>query len=97
MRKILLALTAATIMAGTAVAGERLTDQQMDKVAAGFTACSVSQCLPSPTQTGPIIVDNPFQPVVLSSYPREPSLPLAVSSGVIGLLSTRELALPTVP
>ena len=35
MRKILLALTAATIMASTAVGGEPLTDQQMDAVIAG--------------------------------------------------------------
>ena len=96
MRKALLVLTAATIVTGTAVAGEPLTNQQMDKVAAGFYACSSLPCLPTPTMVT-IIVNNPFQPVVLSSYPREPSLPLAVSSGVIGLLSTRELALPTLP
>jgi len=40
MRKILLVLTAATIMAGTAVAGEPLTDHQMDGVTAGFEVFS---------------------------------------------------------
>jgi hypothetical protein len=40
MRKILLALIAATVMAGTAIAREQLADQQMDKVAAGFEAFS---------------------------------------------------------
>jgi len=36
MRKALLALGAASLMAGTAMAAEPLTNQQMDKVAAGI-------------------------------------------------------------
>ena len=38
MRRFLLALTAATIMAGTAIAREPLTDDRMDGVIAGFEA-----------------------------------------------------------
>ncbi|HUK07921.1 MAG TPA: hypothetical protein VLX09_08650 [Stellaceae bacterium] len=42
MRKVLLALGVAPLMAGTAMAGQPLTDNQMDGVTAGFAAFSTS-------------------------------------------------------
>ena len=83
MRKVLLALAAATIMAGAAVAGEPLTDQQMDKVAAGFTAYTV---LPPPG-TPPLTTTV----VNLSFFPSTPTrFPTGLGSlqvvGISGLL-----------
>jgi len=73
VRKILLALTAATIMTGSAVAGERLTDQQMDGVTAGFTAYSgnpnaqaltaiVASVTTTVGSTGPLVSRDNFPP-----------------------------------
>jgi hypothetical protein len=42
MRKVLMALAALPFMAGVAMAGQPLTDQQMDRVTAGFSALSVA-------------------------------------------------------
>lgn len=42
MKKLFLALAALPFMAGAAAAGQPLSDQQMDKVTAGFTALSIA-------------------------------------------------------
>lgn len=42
MKKLLMALAALPFMAGAAAAGQPLSDQQMDKVTAGFTALSIA-------------------------------------------------------
>lgn len=42
MKKLFVALAALPFMAGVAAAGEPLTNQQMDRVTAGFTALSIA-------------------------------------------------------
>ena len=42
MKKVLMGLAALPFLAGGAVAGQPLTDQQMDRVTAGFTATSIA-------------------------------------------------------
>lgn len=42
MKKVLLGLAALPFLAGVAVAGQPLTNQQMDQVTAGFTSISVA-------------------------------------------------------
>lgn len=42
MKKLLMALAALPFIAGAAAAGQQLSDQQMDKVTAGFTAISIA-------------------------------------------------------
>jgi hypothetical protein len=42
MNKVLMGLAALPFLAGTAVAGQPLTNQQMDRVTAGFTATSIA-------------------------------------------------------
>jgi hypothetical protein len=42
MRKLLMGLAAVPFWVGMAVAGQPLTDQQMDRVTAGFSAISVA-------------------------------------------------------
>ena len=42
MRKLLMGLAAVPFWVGMAVAGQPLTDQQMDRVTAGFTSISVA-------------------------------------------------------
>ena len=41
MKKVLMGLAALPFLAGVAVAGQPLTDGQMDRVTAGFTATSI--------------------------------------------------------
>jgi len=41
MKKVLMGLAALPFLAGVAVAGQPLTDQQLDRVTAGFTATSI--------------------------------------------------------
>jgi len=41
MKKVLMGLTALPFLAGVAAAGQQLTDQQLDRVTAGFTAISI--------------------------------------------------------
>ena len=42
MKKVLMGLAALPFLAGVAVAGQPLTDRQMDRVTAGFTATSIA-------------------------------------------------------
>jgi hypothetical protein len=42
MKKVLMGLTALPFLTGVAVAGQPLTNQQLDRVTAGFTATSIS-------------------------------------------------------
>jgi hypothetical protein len=42
MKKVLMGLAALPFLAGVAAAGQPLTDQQLDRVTAGFTASSVA-------------------------------------------------------
>ena len=42
MKKVLMGLAALPFLAGVAVAGQPLTDQQLDRVTAGFTALSIA-------------------------------------------------------
>jgi hypothetical protein len=42
MKKVLMGLTALPFLAGVAAAGQQLTDQQLDRVTAGFTATSIA-------------------------------------------------------
>lgn len=42
MKKVLMGLAALPFLAGVAAAGQPLTDQQLDRVTAGFTATSIS-------------------------------------------------------
>jgi pectate lyase len=42
MKKVLMGLAALPFLAGAATAGQPLTDQQLDRVTAGFTATSIS-------------------------------------------------------
>lgn len=42
MKKLFLGLAALPLMAGVAAAGEPLTNKQMDRVTAGFTALSIA-------------------------------------------------------
>lgn len=42
MKKMLMGLAALPFLAGVAVAGQPLTDQQLDRVTAGFTSISVA-------------------------------------------------------
>jgi len=42
MKKVLMGLAALPFLAGAALAGQPLTDQQLDRVTAGFTATSIS-------------------------------------------------------
>lgn len=42
MKKLLIALAALPLMAGVASAGQPLSDRQMDRVTAGFTALSIA-------------------------------------------------------
>jgi hypothetical protein len=42
MKKVLMSLAALPLLAGVAVAGQPLTDQQLDRVTAGFTAASIA-------------------------------------------------------
>jgi hypothetical protein len=42
MKKVLMGLAALPFLAGAAAAGEPLTDRQMDRVTAGFTATSIA-------------------------------------------------------
>jgi hypothetical protein len=42
MKKVLMGLAALPFLAGAAAAGQQLTDQQLDRVTAGFTATSIA-------------------------------------------------------
>jgi hypothetical protein len=42
MKKVLMGLAALPLLAGVATAGQPLTDQQMDRVTAGFTAVATA-------------------------------------------------------
>jgi hypothetical protein len=42
MKKVLMGLAALPFLAGVAAAGQQLTDQQLDRVTAGFTATSIA-------------------------------------------------------
>jgi hypothetical protein len=42
MKKVLMGLAVLPFLAGVAAAGQPLTDQQMDRVTAGFTATSIA-------------------------------------------------------
>jgi hypothetical protein len=42
MKKVLMGLAALPFLAGVAAAGQPLTDRQMDRVTAGFTATSIA-------------------------------------------------------
>jgi hypothetical protein len=42
MKKLLMGLAALPLLAGVAAAGEPLTNQQMDRVSAGFSAISIA-------------------------------------------------------
>jgi hypothetical protein len=42
MKKVLMGLAALPFLAGVAMAGQPLTNQQMDRVTAGFTATSIA-------------------------------------------------------
>jgi hypothetical protein len=42
MKKVLIGLAALPFLAGVAAAGEPLTDQQLDRVTAGFSALSIA-------------------------------------------------------
>jgi hypothetical protein len=42
MKKVLMGLAALPFLAGVAAAGQPLTDQQLDRVTAGFTATSIA-------------------------------------------------------
>ena len=66
MRKLLFALGAVALMGSAAMAAEPLTDQQMDRVAAGFDFPNF-----------PSILIDPFNPIIMTAITQ----PIAVSLG----------------
>jgi hypothetical protein len=62
MRKIVLAVGVASLLTGTAMAAEPLTDQKMDKVAAGLLIVAIPPIVNPGAPFGPTPIVNPGAP-----------------------------------
>jgi hypothetical protein len=56
MKKVLMGLAALPFLAGVAAAGQPLTDQQLDRVTAGFTATSIADAEGVVGESGVLLV-----------------------------------------
>lgn len=106
MKKVLMGLATLPFLAGVAAAGQALTDQQMDRVTAGFTAISIADAeglvggnSSVLTTTGSLSQVLPFLTVKVgeTSFNVYKSLSAAQSSTVTSALPVAALPLSPAP